>query len=88
VSPGDSISSRCEHSIRLFCGPQFSNWRLWIHFLITLTNNGPQRAFDTYSPSIVNSFGFANLASNALASVGLFLQIPVSFCFSYVSDRM
>jgi hypothetical protein len=67
---------------------QFSNWRLWIHFLITLSNNGPQRAFDTYSPSIVNSFGFAPLASNALASVGLFLQIPVSFCFSYVSDRM
>lgn len=67
---------------------QFSNWRLWVHFLITLCNNGPQRAFDTYSPSIVNSFGFAPLTSNALASVGLFLQIPVSFAFSYVSDHL
>ncbi|KAG4442148.1 hypothetical protein IFR05_002361 [Cadophora sp. M221] len=65
----------------------FSNWRLWIHFLITLSNNGPQRAFDTYSPSIVRDFGFAPLTSNALASVGLFLQIPVSFSFSWVSDR-
>ncbi|ERF76214.1 hypothetical protein EPUS_09281 [Endocarpon pusillum Z07020] len=65
----------------------FSNWRLWVHFLITLCNNGPQRAFDTYSPSIVNSFGFASLTSNALASVGLFLQIPTSFSFSYVSDH-
>ncbi|CVK86186.1 hypothetical protein FPRO04_07868 [Fusarium proliferatum] len=65
----------------------FSNWRLWVHVIITLTNNGPQRAFDTYSPSIVKSFGFQGLTSNALASVGLFLQIPVSWTFSYVSDR-
>lgn len=65
----------------------FGNWRLWIHLLITLCNNGPQRGFDTYSPSIVNSFGFPNLTSNAMASVGFFLQIPVSYVFSYVSDR-
>lgn len=31
--------------------------------------------------------GFKGLTSNALASVGLFIQIPVSFLFSYVSDR-
>ncbi|KAI9883265.1 MAG: hypothetical protein M1823_004963 [Watsoniomyces obsoletus] len=65
----------------------FTNWRLYVHFFITLCNNGPQRAFDTYSPSIVNGFGFAALTSNALASVGLFLQIPVSFSFSYISDH-
>lgn len=67
---------------------QFSSWRLWVHVIITLSNNGPQRAFDTYAPTIVRSFGFAALSSNALASVGLFLQIPVSFAFSYVSDRL
>jgi hypothetical protein len=66
----------------------FTDWRLWCHALITLSNNGPQRAFDTYSPSIVSSFGFGALRSNAMASVGLFLQIPVSFAFSYVSDRL
>ena len=55
---------------------------MWIHFLITLCNNGPQRAFDTYAPTIVRSFGFPALTSNALASVGLFIQIPVSFGFS------
>ena len=66
---------------------QFSNWRLWVHFAVSLCNNGPQRAFDTYAPSIVRDFGFAPLSSNALASVGLFLQVPVSFGFSYVSDH-
>ena len=66
---------------------QFTNWRIWVHFIITLCNNGPQRAFDTYAPSIVVNFGFGRLSSNALASVGLFLQVPVSFTFSYISDH-
>ena len=61
---------------------------MWIHFLITLCNNGPQRAFDTYAPTIVRCFGFPALTSNALASVGLVIQVPVSFGFSYVSDRL
>ncbi|RDW87036.1 Alternative sulfate transporter [Aspergillus mulundensis] len=65
----------------------FTDWRIWIHFLITLCNNGPQRAFDTYAPSIVTSFGFGSLISNAMASVGLWLQVPMSFAFSYVSDN-
>ncbi|KXT00535.1 hypothetical protein AC579_8832 [Pseudocercospora musae] len=65
----------------------FSNWRMWCHFLITMCNNGPQRGFDTYAPSLVKEFGFGSLTSNALASVGLFIQVPVSFAFSYVSDR-
>ncbi|KAI5195570.1 putative MFS transporter [Aureobasidium subglaciale] len=65
----------------------FSNWRMWVHFLITMANNGPQRGFDTYAPSIVRAFGFAGLSANALAAVGLFLQIPVSYTFSYISDH-
>ncbi|KAK7908469.1 hypothetical protein PG985_015772 [Apiospora marii] len=65
----------------------FTDWRCWAHFIITLCNNGPQRAFDTYAPSIVTSFGFGNLVSNAMAAVGLFLQVPVSFAFSWVSDH-
>ncbi|UPX12155.1 uncharacterized protein EKO05_0002722 [Ascochyta rabiei] len=65
----------------------FGNWRVWLHVLITFFNNGPFRGFDTYGPSIIRSFGFATLNSNALASVGLFLQVPVSYALSYVSDR-
>jgi predicted MFS family arabinose efflux permease len=65
----------------------FTNWRMWAHFTITMCNNGPQRAFDTYAPSIVQSFGFGALRSNAMAAVGLFIQIPVSFSFSWFSDH-
>jgi len=66
----------------------FSNWRMWVHFGITLANNGPQRAFDTYAPTIISAFGFGGLSANALAAVGLFTQVPVSYAFSYVSDRL
>ncbi|KAF3925742.1 hypothetical protein ABW20_dc0100175 [Dactylellina cionopaga] len=65
----------------------FTNWRIWIHVAISLCNNGPQRGFDTYSPSIITNFGFAALTSNALASVGFYLQIPTSFAFSWFSDH-
>ena len=81
-----SLRRRCLWNVSLMMA-QFTGWRMWIHFLITLCNNGPQRAFDTYAPSIVRGFGFQALQSNALASVGLFLQIPVSFGFSWVSDH-
>ncbi|KAI1859632.1 uncharacterized protein JN550_011940 [Neoarthrinium moseri] len=65
----------------------FTDWRIWAHFLITLCNNGPQRAFDTYAPTLVSGFGFGNLVSNAMAAVGLFIQVPVSFGFSWFSDH-
>lgn len=64
-----------------------SNWLLWVHVAITLGNNGPFRGFDTYGPTIIRSFGYPGLSSNALAAVGLFLQIPMSYVFSWVSDR-
>lgn len=66
---------------------QLSSWVLWVHVFITLLSNGPFRGFDTYGPTIIRSFGFPGLTSNALASVGLFIQVPVSFVFSWISDR-
>lgn len=89
VLQDDPMKGRKKRHIKLDAFKRaFSNWRLWCHVLITLCNNGPQRAFDTYSPSIVRSFGFGTLTNNAMASVGLFLQLPVSFTFSYISDRL
>lgn len=45
----DPAKGRKKKSIGL---PAFkkalSNWKVWVHVCITLCNNGPQRAFDTY----------------------------------------
>lgn len=60
---------------------------MWTHFLIALCNSGPTRGFDTYAPTFIRSLGFKSLESNALASVGLFLQIPIAYGFAYVSDQ-
>lgn len=43
--------------------------------------DSPQRGFDTYAPSLVEEFGFGSLSSNALASVGLFIQVCRLCCF-------
>ncbi|KAH7098810.1 alternative sulfate transporter [Auriculariales sp. MPI-PUGE-AT-0066] len=63
------------------------NWRLWPHVFITLCNNGPLTGFNNYAPTIVNSFGFDRLRSNALASIGPWILIPVSVTFSVISDK-
>lgn len=65
-----------------------TNWRIWVHVFISMCNNGPQRGFDSYSPSIVNSLGYNNLTANAMASVGFYIQIPMSFAFAWVSDTL
>lgn len=85
-----AVSSPITHRphIRVADIFQFTSWRMYVHVLITLCNNGPQRAFDTYAPTLVRGFGYEALKSNAMASVGLFAQIPVSFAFSYVSDHL
>lgn len=59
-----------------------------VHVLITPTNNGPLSALGSYTPTIINSFGFERLQSNALASVGLWIQIPIAVTLSYVSDHL
>lgn len=85
----DPAKSRKKKRIGLVAFKKaFSNWRMWAHFTITMCNNGPQRAFDTYAPSLVREFGFGALRANAMAAVGLFIQIPVSFGFSWFSDHL
>ncbi|KAH7089859.1 major facilitator superfamily domain-containing protein [Paraphoma chrysanthemicola] len=84
----DSSKSNRKQHIGLDAFKRAStNWRIWVHVLITFFNNGPFRGFDTYGPTIIRSFGFLSLTSNALASVGLFLQVPMSYTLSYISDR-
>ncbi|EJD52882.1 alternative sulfate transporter [Auricularia subglabra TFB-10046 SS5] len=64
-----------------------SNWKLYPHVMITMLNNGPLTAFNAYSPTIINSFGFARLKSNAMASVGPWVLIPIAVLLSWFSDH-
>jgi hypothetical protein len=51
----DPAKGKKKASIRLPAFKKaFSNWRLWLHFFISFANNGLQRGFDTYAPSLVS----------------------------------
>ncbi|KAF2027105.1 putative MFS transporter [Setomelanomma holmii] len=60
-------------------------WQMFADREIHILRN--RRAFDTYAPSLVREFGFGQLRANAMAAVGLFLQIPVSVSFIWFSDH-
>jgi len=65
----------------------FKQWRLWIHFLITLTGQQSNTALQTYGPSIVKSFGFGTIKANALSSVGPWGTVCLTLAFGLLSDK-
>lgn len=65
----------------------FSQWRLWIHFLITLTGQQSNTALGTYGPSIVKSLGFGTIKANALSSVGPWGTVVLALIFGLLSDK-
>ncbi|EJD52883.1 alternative sulfate transporter [Auricularia subglabra TFB-10046 SS5] len=72
----------------LTCSPlSFTQSTSIPHVMISLLNHGPWVAFGNYAPTIINSFGFARLRSNALASVGPWAHIPIAIILSWVSDH-
>ncbi|KAG8872655.1 hypothetical protein FRB97_007445 [Tulasnella sp. 331] len=64
------------------------NWKLYPHVMITLLNNAITNDLGTYSTTIIASFGFPRLKSNALNSVGQWILIPIAVVFAYVSDKL
>lgn len=51
------------------------NIRLWPHLLLTAVGLAPSNALWSYAPSIVRSFGYDRLASNALTSIGQWMAV-------------
>ncbi|OWB68420.1 hypothetical protein B5S30_g3800 [[Candida] boidinii] len=48
----------------------FSQWRIWVHFLYTLSFLQVVQALSVYLPTIVKSLGYSNVAANAMSSIG------------------
>lgn len=63
------------------------NWKVYPHLLCTLTALATNTTFSQYAPTLVSSFGFAKLRSNALVSVGSWIQVVLSVLVGYISDR-
>lgn len=61
------------------------NWTIYPHLAIALLGNSPANAIGSYGPTIINSFGYGALASNALFSVGSWVQLLLNPVFGVLA---
>ncbi|RYP18295.1 hypothetical protein DL765_004015 [Monosporascus sp. GIB2] len=62
-----------------------ANKKLWLHALMTLCGAIPSASLAIYGPSIINSFGYEALASNALFSVADWISLCLVLGVGYVA---
>ncbi|QSS56535.1 alternative sulfate transporter [Histoplasma capsulatum var. duboisii H88] len=64
-----------------------TNWNMYLHLLITIAGLAPVYVFGAYAPTLVASFGFERLVSNALVTIGLWAQLVLIVIWGYVGDK-
>lgn len=64
-----------------------ANVQKWPHFLATACVFATWSPLTTYTPSIVMSLGFSRIEANALTTIGLFITLPVTLFFAWLSDK-
>ncbi|KAH7052381.1 major facilitator superfamily domain-containing protein [Macrophomina phaseolina] len=65
-----------------------SDWTLYPHCLLTICALAPSSTFSSYGPKQIISFGYEKLQSNALYSIGLWIQLFTSLGFSFWADKL
>jgi MFS family permease len=66
---------------------QFSNWRLLPHILMTLFALAPAHTMGSYAPTLVTSFGFDRLKSNAMISIGSWVLIVTNLAWGFIAEK-
>ena len=66
----------------------FTNWRLLPHALLTLCGLSPCNTLLAYGPSLVESWGYGALKSNAMNSIGPWIQVVINVCFGFTADKL
>lgn len=64
-----------------------SSGKVWLHVLLTTVGLAPSTALWSYAPTIVASFGYNTLASNAMTSVGQWVSVVLVIIGGFVADR-
>ncbi|KAF4457742.1 hypothetical protein F53441_366 [Fusarium austroafricanum] len=65
-----------------------TNWKLIPHILLTISALAPATTMGSYSPSLVKSFGYERLKSNALVSIGSWALIVTNLIWGYLGDEL
>ncbi|KAF4470509.1 nicotinamide mononucleotide permease [Fusarium albosuccineum] len=66
----------------------FTNWRLIPHIILTIAGLAPANTMSSYSPTLVRSFGYERLKSNALVSIGSWILIVSNLTWGYLGDKL
>ncbi|GAB7352530.1 hypothetical protein MBLNU459_g2923t2 [Dothideomycetes sp. NU459] len=83
----DSSKEKRSHKIsRKELTSTLSNWRIYPHVLISMCGIAPATTLGAYAPTLVKNFGYGKLKSNALVSVGPWIQIALNFLSGYAAD--
>jgi hypothetical protein len=64
-----------------------SNWRLLPHLGITILALAPAQTMGSYAPSLVVSFGFDRLKSNAMTSIGAWCLLVANIAYGIIADK-
>ncbi|KAL6241069.1 hypothetical protein RBB50_011972 [Rhinocladiella similis] len=64
------------------------NWRLYPHVIFTIAGLAPSSTMWSYAPTLVNSFGYERLRSNALVSIGQWIQLVINISWGFLADRL
>ncbi|KAL1984909.1 hypothetical protein VTN96DRAFT_8568 [Rasamsonia emersonii] len=64
------------------------NWRLYPHVILTIAGLAPSSTMWSYAPTLINSFGYPRLKSNALVSVGQWLQLVLNVLWGMAADKL
>ncbi|KAM0343595.1 hypothetical protein ACHAPU_008346 [Fusarium lateritium] len=65
-----------------------TNWRLIPHILLTVSALAPATTMGSYSPTLVRSFGYGRLESNALVSIGSWASVFTNLLWGYLGDKL
>lgn len=64
---------------------KLTTWWIYPHLFISMGAIGVVSSLGLYAPSLVRGFGYGKLKSNALVSIGGWLQIPLSLGLGIIS---
>ncbi|KAK3363129.1 alternative sulfate transporter [Lasiosphaeria hispida] len=65
-----------------------TNWRLIPHIILTICGLAPASLFMAYAPTLVISFGFERLRSNAMVAIGAWILLVTNISWGMISDRI
>jgi MFS family permease len=63
------------------------DWKLYPHVLMTIAGLAPSSTMTSYAPTLVNSFGYPRLKSNAIVSIGMWICTILTVLWGFMADR-